>query len=455
MEVVESNVQKGNIMPTLQDLYNWIKPKADVQRDLYSQTRSQGERRNRVNVHQETSGGKCFLCNKEHRIKDCRQFLNMTPKERANQIFKYKACVMCLNKHRGTCWTPLRCDQGNCNGRHNKLLHFSKREFYPKQPNPPPQNNSAKIKVEEAEIKEERSNLHQEKASAVFYQIMPVMLRNGNRIIKSYAFLDPGSSLTLLDEGIAEELQLEGVPDPLRIKWTQNVSREEKGSKRVKLSIMGKSGEEFTLTNVRTAAHLHLPVQTVNYSNLQKDFPYLKNLPISDYKNAQPKLLIGLNHSHLLYPIEKRVMGKNKPIAIRTELGWLIFGNISDTVQENHVCMIQEDERMHEMMQRYFTTEDFGVKVIESLPESKQDIRAKELIEKTLNYTGERYEIGLLWKEDDYQFPDSYNQAYKRLLNLEAKLKKDSQLKEWVIDTIKDYVVKGYARKLSTEESGG
>ncbi|XP_065095159.1 uncharacterized protein LOC135717136 [Ochlerotatus camptorhynchus] len=448
LEVVESNAKQGNSVPSLKDLAKWLKPKADIHRELYNSNRAPIEKRNRVNVHSENNV-RCYMCNGTHRLRECQKFGKMSVQNRRQEILKLRVCPLCLFRHKGNCNFQRNCGINGCNEHHHRLLHIP-RDIHNQGSRP--ERRQITASGEPTEPRPETSNLHEEQRAQVFYQIIPVTLKNKNCEVETYAFLDPGSSLTLIDEGVAEELELEGVRDPLKIKWTQNVSREEKTSRRVKLKIKGNSDNEFTLTNVRTASNLHLPVQTVNYDNLADKYPFLANLPIKNYKNAQPKLLIGLNHSHLLYPLERRAMGVNEPIAIKTKLGWLIFGNIKHTAQAEHLMVIQEDDKMNDLMQRYFSVEDFGVKIPEKLPETKNEIRAKEIINKTLKYTGEKYEVGLLWKEDDTHLPESYIQAYKRLQNLEAKLKKDPELKNWTNNTIADYVTKGYARKLTPKE---
>lgn len=404
------------------------------------------ERRNRINVHQEARD-RCYLCNGAHTIKECHQFKKLTPWERHKRIRSIQACFMCLIKHNGVCRSEQRCGIMGCQGKHHKMLHFTQ---FPRSRNEENMKNNPK--GTENKPAAALTNLHYQFRTQVFYQIIPVTLRNNGYHVETFAFIDPGSSLTLVDKQVTNQLRLEGIPDPLKITWTQNYSKIEESSERVKFKIMGSNLKEYSLDEVRTVENLQLPMQTVDYQDMCADFPYLSRLPISSYKRARPRILIGLNHSHSMLPMNKRSSGPNKPMAIETPLGWLIFGNITEGVHENHVMMIKEEEKMHEMMKNYFSTEEFGVRVPERLPESKESIRAKEIVDKTLKYDGNRYEIGLLWKQDDFKFPESYTQAHKRLTNQENKYVDKPEIKEWMNNTIHEYIEKGYARKLSEEE---
>lgn len=71
-----------------------------------------------------TNAGKCYLCQGDHFLYRCDQFLKMTVDERLKEVQRLKLCINCLrNDHfiktcrMGTC--------KECSGRHNTLLHRS------------------------------------------------------------------------------------------------------------------------------------------------------------------------------------------------------------------------------------------------------------------------------------------------------------------------------------------
>lgn len=91
-------------------------------------------------------------------------------------------------------------------------------------------------------------------------------------------------------------------------------------------------------------------------------------------------------------------------MVIETPLECLIFGKISKNIHEDHTLMLDEEEKAHELMQHYFSVEDFAIRVLENLPESKETKRTKKMVAQTLKYDGNRYEIRLLWKQDNSLF---------------------------------------------------
>ncbi|XP_055614840.1 uncharacterized protein LOC129761155 [Toxorhynchites rutilus septentrionalis] len=451
---------------TLADLNEWLKPHSRTNRLLNGTSRPQPrelsrpqprgirpERRFNINTHQEnrpTNQRKCEACRGNHKLLECTRFKAMKPEKRNELAFKAKVCLSCLaftNHMMRDCKRAKQCGINGCKFKHHPLIHKSQER------NTSGQNESegrSSPNTQEGEI----HNHQQITKSNVFYQIVPVTLKNNDKIINTFAFLDAGSSLSLIDEEIANKLGLNGRIDPLILKWTQNVTRNEQNSRRVQVRINGNNEKEYVMKGVRTIKNLQLPEQSFNKEVMEKRYPYLKNLPLSSYSSIRPTILIGLSHSHLLIPFERRMRKPNEPTALRTKLGFLLdmFGNISSNVQGGHIMVIQQEEDMNKALHKYFSIEDFGVKLVKNLPKSAEEEKAEQILKSTMKYKDGRYEVGLLWKDEETKFPNSYNNAAKRLTTSERMLKKDPELKKWAIETFADYEKKGYIRKLSEEE---
>ncbi|GBP75765.1 hypothetical protein EVAR_60078_1 [Eumeta japonica] len=65
---------------------------------------------------------------------------------------------------------------------------------------------------------------------------------------------------------------------------------------------------------------------------------------------------------------------------------------------------------------------------------------------------GNKWETGLLWKEDDPRFPDNYNGARKRLTNIENKMDRDP-FRRRVHGANRKLIENGYARRLKIERA--
>ena len=82
----------------------------------------------------------------------------------------------------------------------------------------------------------------------------------------------------------------------------------------------------------------------------------------------------------------------------------------------------------------------------------KEEQRAIKTLEQTTPFNGERYEVGLLWREDEVKLPNNFLSAMGQLKSLERRLLKDDALKKRYQETIDTDVNAGYVRKLDQAE---
>lgn len=226
------------------------------------------------------------------------------------------------------------------------------------------------------------------------------------------------------------------------------------------ISGVGQNAKRYSMRQVRTTKSLGLPTQTISMNELNSRFHHLRGLPVHQYEDATPRILIGLEHADLGVPSSVR-QGPVGPIAYKTRLGWVVFGS-QDHLSTNtmtHCGMVhlenpkQRLDDLEKLIKGHYTTENFGVKVPERLIESNDDARARHILQATTVRIGAKFQTGLLWKEDNGALPDSYGMAKKRLSAIVRKMRNDLEYARLYQEQIKSYITKGYARKLSPEET--
>ena len=74
------------------------------------------------------------------------------------------------------------------------------------------------------------------------------------------------------------------------------------------------------------------------------------------------------------------------------------------------------------------------------------------MLKATTKFDGERYEVGLLWKNAKPQLPNNYKSAVSQLKSLERRLEKDENLKQRYKETFVVDVQKGFVRILDEAE---
>ncbi|XP_053687203.1 uncharacterized protein LOC128736742 [Sabethes cyaneus] len=380
----------------------------------------------------------CWICNRtDHRIRFCDDFRKMNIVERLEAVEKQKLCGICLNKHGDKpCGFKSRCTITNCKGAHHTLLH----------------------RVEESvQLQKIECSVQKHAHRSIIFRMIPVTLYVADKQYDTLAFLDEGSSTTLIEETVAKQLNATGVQEPLIVTWTENINRFENSSRKVELMLSARgSCEKICLANVRTVSELVLPKQGMQFAKLEKQYPHLAGLPVRDHPAERASILVGLDNIHLFAPLESRVGQQYQPIAVRSKLGWTVYGpekqkHLASTYLNMHSVTPVTNQQLHDLMRTQYTLDDVGVAIF-GLPEPKEEQRAKSILKATTKRIGERYETGLLWREDIRRFPDNYLMATQRLKALERKLDKHPALKVNVVQQIENYQIKGYAHKITEAE---
>ncbi|XP_062557324.1 uncharacterized protein LOC134222196 [Armigeres subalbatus] len=398
----------------------------------------------------ESSCPLCLICkDPNHRVKNCTVFARKRLDERWKLTELLGLCRICLGLHgKRPCRIRQKCEIDGCQLRHHSLLHSKQ--------------GISESKQEEMESKPGPSSAitnHHFVGKAALFRIIPVELHGNDRSVTAYAFLDDGSAKTLVDEEIAKELGVTGETLPLCLQWTANVKRVEANSQQVALEISGEGGEaRFPLRDVRTVRKLDLPRQSLRYSELAQVFPYLQGLPIKGYENALPRILIGNDNAHVTAMLKVREGQPGEPIAAKSRLGWTVHGSQIGGVTHAHsfhICECRDDEKtLQDLLKQYFAVESLGVDIV-AYPESEEVRRAKQILENTTKRVGQRFETGLLWKYECFEFPDSYAMAVRRLKCLERRISRDPVVGESVLQQWSEYQAKGYVHKATPRELEG
>lgn len=335
-------------------------------------------KRRRVMAHQQASpnpsggeshGSSCLKCEGNHPMFKCNDFLKMTIKERYQFTFDNRVCSACLlsTAHRWKeCPRKRVCGLKGCDKFHNRALHNSN----PAPWNSPNNRQSCNFRAQQPytersvvsapsrsqafansssslqhHYEDERAfaqpeangpstslSTHQSMShnseKSVLFKIIPVRIHGENdEYVDTFAFLDDGSSLTLLDKEIHEKLRLKGSAEQLHLQWTNGIVRTE-DSLCTTINISGKGGKKLhRLTNVYAVEHLDLPEQSMDVEALKNRYRHLRNLPLPEIQRAKPKILIGLQHAKFLLGTVNHVGNDDDPIASETQLGWTVFGN--------------------------------------------------------------------------------------------------------------------------------
>ena len=168
-------------------------------------------------------------------------------------------------------------------------------------------------------------------------------------------------------------------------------------------------------------------------------------------------ILIGADLPEAVLHLEFRMGGAKEPIAVRTLLGWALFGGKSNSQKTSSNFV--STRTLNTMVERFWEIESYGTlpKLAPSLLTRKEK-KAVEILNKTTVKKGKQYEVGMLWADDDVSLINNRELAVTRLKSTEKRLRRLPDIKASYKKIMKQYVDDGHARKLTSsecEESAG
>ncbi|XP_067636752.1 uncharacterized protein [Eurosta solidaginis] len=241
----------------------------------------------------------------------------------------------------------------------------------------------------------------------LLFRILPVKLYGRQRRIDMYALLDEGSSITMLDDSIAKELDLRCRPHHLSVQWFRgHAVREQANLVDLPISGLGMA-KKHKLQNVYAVQNLQLPMQSLSSADLQCEYNQISKLPVKPLIDAVQKMLIGIGNCHLGLASTTIAMKQYGPFAANTELGWVVFRPNGKQSQVPSKCLFVNtnvNRSLHDIVADFFEVESFGVRAAPPI-ESEADVRARAILEATTRRVGTRFETGLLWQQDKVTLP--------------------------------------------------
>ena len=137
----------------------------------------------------------------------------------------------------------------------------------------------------------------------------------------------------------------------------------------------------------------------------------------------------------------------------KTALGWTAIGCLPRfQPTRNESCHTQELEKL---LRDFFEVATFVKPSITTRTLSNDEQRAMDILESTTRNVNRRYEVGLLWRENNFAIPNNRPIALQRLFSNERRFKSDPDYAQKYAKIINEYIQLGFARKLETNELEG
>ena len=471
--------------PSLLDVDKWLRTQARISRICPKGKRSfeESSRKPRKERTEETARRrafttaanpaqvqKCSICEGQHSLEQCQRFLQMSPDARLKHVFTQQLCLHCLKRgHRvKDCRKAKPCGRDGCKYRHHVLLHGSQRvkssDTRPTgetEANEDGMASGAEQPDGQERVVAAAAYQHKNEHVVTLLQVVPVRVHGKNGTRDTFALLDPGAQTSLCSNALADQLNIQGKSQELCVQTVQGSGKRQTARKMV-MELSGLSAdaskERITVPEVWAVPRLNISMPRVNKQD-KKKWQHLNDLDVPDCASGEVELLLGANVIEAVIQHEVRTGAPGQPVAIKTDFGWALTGAVHNLAPEpgRQVMLIQRrattEELLTDQVKDWWSTESFGTKYDKPVSQSKEDERALSILMRTTKQLPDRYETGMLWKEDHVEFPNNRGMAMKRLEATERSLKRRPELAEGYRATMQSYIQQGHARKLTPEEA--
>ena len=385
----------------------------------------------------------CRCCDGECKtLSSCDRFKGLDLKGRRDYVKRNRLCFNCLiyNHVAKECKNKNICTVPGCHRKHHTLLHQWQKSQHSQGKNE--QKGACNATVS---------------GKRVCLRIVPVrILGEGDKEVVTYALLDEGSEVTLCTRKLLESLGIQGKQISFNISTVNQLDSAQRGQE-VGLNVCALDGSEtLYMEKVWSVENLPISAEGVPTTNDIKQWPHLVGVDIPVINTDEVGLLIGSNVPEAFWVQEQRRGGRGQPYAVRSPLGWSVFGPMFNTEakRQSHVnfCHTKQvsDNLLHDNLMKMYR-EDFNENHPDAKGMSREDIRAYDILENSMIFKEGHYHLALPWRNAEVQLPNNRATAYSRLMLLKKRLQRDTELYQRYSTQMESYISQGYAERVDTK----
>ena len=422
---------------------------------------------------QTKSDVKCPLCKASHWLPRCGVFRGNSVDERIKLVRSKGLCNNCLMPgHMAmNCPKESYCQIVGCkiaHRKHSTFLHPKNDRPVKSEPASLPETHSGNTESEgqndrarscftEVVACEGLCSATGAGAPATGLAIVPVNVRakGKEKMVQTYAFLDPGSNTTFCTDRLIEHLGAIGKKATLSL-TTMDQDNVKSESLVVNLEVSDLQGlNTIELCNVFSRAKLPVAVDDIPLQSDVDRWLYLKDINLP-YIEAEVDLLIGSDVPMTLEPQEVKRSDGGGPYAVRTLLGWTLNGPLGRLNSSNHTAnRIQSHANLNLQFERFCEMEFNDSQFSTEKGMSQEDKRALTIMEESAELRDGHYEIALPWKVFPPELPNNKIVAEHRLGLLKKRLIKDPGLHQKYTSFMEDLFERGHAQKVPDDQRDG
>ena len=182
-------------------------------------------------------------------------------------------------------------------------------------------------------------------------------------------------------------------------------------SQHVRLKLSSQDGmNTFYFDGAFVVLHIKLSPSKINWPEMKHHWPSLSKLPLPPVDSGLVQILIGMD----VVGAHRRLNMQSTDTSISAELHFQTTCLLSNKCpDEPAVGACSVDQSLVATVESLWSTESFGTNLDAKTIMYKEDAQALHTLESTVKDIGNRYEVGLLWKDQDCILPNNKSTALK------------------------------------------
>ena len=399
----------------------------------------------------------CIYCSDlSHYLTNCKDFARKSQSEKTDFLKLKGLCFGCFRDGHQKRFCRVKETCAKCQGKHPTVLHFE----------------APTEKIDRKEESDTSADVPVSSASAfstdmgagendVAMAIIPVKvkMRNNTKVVETYAFLDPGSSVSFCSQKLMNDIggtghsmkitiDTMGVPHTMLTSVVGGVEVYDLG-----MNNCVKIPKVYTKDKM-PVSQCHIPTVTDI-----KNWPHLRDFRLPKIE-GDIGLLLGNNIPDAYSPLELKTGPSGSPHAVSTCLGWVIWNLIRRSsvskgiVNRAELLAVQEVEDLKKLdtLVRKAINMDFPENTPDKKEPSQHDKIFMEKVKSSMQFKDRHYQVALPFREEKPQMPNNVNHALQRLKGLKNKMKKNLQFKNDYSDFMNKIIENGCAERIPDNE---
>lgn len=396
----------------------------------------------------------CALCEKDHTLCHCEDFLKLTPAERCEYIKRHNLCYNCLAPGHSAYKCRLKMSCRKCHKRHHTLTHQSTPMTSPNQPDNQKENDEVETK-DSAKPAETNVKLSSHVAANLSTALLatalvPVRKHDSGQVLVLRALIDHGSQATFMSERAAQMLRLKRTPINGTITGVGSTKTNVKHA--AEFELLSRHDARFNLKVktyiMSTRLTTTLPSQTISIDT----WPHLQGLALADPSfniSGRVDLLLGVDVCAQIMKGEVIKGPPGTPCAQNTTLGWILFGNVEHKLPGDEIIVMHLNLDLNDILKQMWEQDPY-----DKQQPTAEERKCEEIYETTTTRNKDGRYIVTLPKKNNMLLSthgDTRPIALKRLYQLEQRFKNNPKLKNDYATVMRDYEL-NYMEEVPTQE---